>query len=41
MPKICYVPKVFRDSSLAVIDQANAIIEDYAAREPDTEKGQA
>ncbi len=32
MPRICYVPKVFRASSLAIIDQANAIIEDYAGQ---------
>lgn len=32
MPNICYVPKVFRASSMAIIDQANAIIEDYAAQ---------
>ncbi len=32
MPRICYVPKVFRASSMDIIDQANAIIEDYAAQ---------
>lgn len=30
MPRICYVPKDFRTSSLVVIDQANEIIAEYA-----------
>jgi len=29
MAKICYIETEFRDDSLAIIDQANAIIEDY------------
>lgn len=30
MPKICYVEKAFRDSSLAIIKKANEIIDNYA-----------
>lgn len=29
-PRICYVPKTFRDGTLAIIDAANAIIGEYA-----------
>ncbi len=32
MPKICYVRKNFRESSLVVIEQANEIITEYAAQ---------
>lgn len=32
MPKICYVPKRFTQSSLAIIDRAIAIIAEYAAQ---------
>lgn len=32
MPKFCYVPKRFNQSSVAVIEQANTIIADYAAQ---------
>lgn len=32
MPKIAYINKRFREASLAKIDQANEIIEDYAAQ---------
>jgi hypothetical protein len=32
VPKICYVDKRFNRSSVAIIDQANAIIADYAAQ---------
>lgn len=31
MPKICYVPKKFNPEHSAIIDQANTIIEGYAA----------
>ena len=31
MPKICYVPKNFRDCSLELIDQINGVIDDYAS----------
>ncbi len=31
MPVICYVPKKFSAPSLAIIDTANEIIEEYAA----------
>lgn len=29
MPKICYVPKNFRDSSLELIDKINGVIDEY------------
>lgn len=32
MPKICYVPKAFNAGSVSIIEQANAIITDYAAQ---------
>ena len=32
MPKICYVEKNFKATSVALIDHANAIIEEYAAQ---------
>lgn len=32
MPKICYVDKRFNRSSVAIIDQANTIIVEYAAQ---------
>lgn len=32
MPKICYVPRNFKEDTLLVIDAANAIIDDYVAR---------
>lgn len=33
MPKICYVAKNFRDSSLELIDKINAVIEEYSAQD--------
>ena len=32
MPKICYVEKEFRQATLAIIEQANEIIEEYQAK---------
>lgn len=32
MPKICYIERKFSDASLRMIEQANAIIENYAAQ---------
>lgn len=32
MPKICYVPKNFKDSSLDLIEKINGVIEEYSAQ---------